>query len=114
MATLHWQGKARKLTSVVEVKTIPLTASPDIKVDWLVNEHCDTLMIEGHVDLDAAAEAIRLEGGNRFPSPRHAYMRYMKAPDDEPVEPEDRFNWRGECRRGDRGAEPVTISVCPT
>lgn len=112
--TLHWQGKAKKLLTAIEVETAVVTSPSGVKVDWLVNEHCDTLFIEGHVDLDAAAEAIRLEGGDRFPAPRHTYMRYMRAPDDEPVEPEDRFNWRGECRRGERGAEPVTISVCPT
>lgn len=83
-----------------------------MEVDWLVNERCDTLVIEGHVDLSAAAEAMRRESnGYAFPAPRHAWMRFMKAPEGELEEGENRFGWRGECKRGDRGAEAVTISV---
>jgi len=115
MGRLYSDGKVKVLTTVVsEVVTYHTTTPQDMEIDWLINEHCDTLLIEGHVDLDKAEKAFLIEGGSRFPAPRHTYMRYMKAPDDEAVEPEDRFHWRGGCRRGDRGAEPVTISVCPT
>lgn len=83
-----------------------------MEVDWLVNEHCDTLVIEGHVDLSVAAEAMKREsGGYVFPAPRHAWMRYMKAPEGELDEGEGPFGWRGECQSSDRGAKPVTIAV---
>ncbi|MBK5052943.1 hypothetical protein IQ289_31660 [Burkholderia sp. R-70006] len=115
MANLYWQGKARKLTSTVaDVAPCIVTIPPGLNVDWLVNEHCDTLVIEGHVDLAVAAEAMRLEGSIGFPAPRHAWMRDMTAPENEPLEAGDRYGWRGECERGARGAEPVTIAVRPT
>ncbi|CAG4900295.1 hypothetical protein [Paraburkholderia gardini] len=96
---LYWQGKATPLTSVVAevIQVTPMT-STGLAVDWLVNEQCDTLLIEGHVDLVAAAQAMHLEGGDAFPAPRHAWFRYMNAPEDEPVEPG--HGWRGECTRG--------------
>ncbi|CAB3754888.1 hypothetical protein LMG29542_02479 [Paraburkholderia humisilvae] len=82
-------------------------------VDWLVNERCDTLVIEGHVELAAAVEAMQREStGYEFPAPRHAWMRYMNAPEYEPVE--SGYGWRGECQRGDKGAEAVTIAVRST
>ncbi len=84
----------------------------DMEVDWLINERCETLVIEGHVDLAATDEVMKREsGGPSFPSLRHAWMRYMNAPKGELEEGEDRFGWRGECQSGDRGAEAVTISV---
>jgi hypothetical protein len=83
-----------------------------MEVDWLVNEHCDTLVIERHVDLSAAADAMKCESsGYVFPAPRNAWMRYMKAPVRELDDGEGRFGWRGECQVSDQGAEPVTISV---
>ena len=107
---LYSHGKAVPLTSVVaEVVDVPPVTSTGLSVDWLVSERCDTLLIEGHVDLAAATEAMSREGGKDFPAPRHAWFRYMDAPEDEPVEPG--YGWRGECKRDDRGAEPVTISV---
>lgn len=115
MANLYWQGKATKLTSAVaEFVPTVVTISPGLSVDWLVNEHCDTLVIEGHVDLELAAEAMRCDGGHDFPQPRHAWMRYMAVPDGELVDSDDRSGWRGECQCGERGAEPVTISVRKT
>lgn len=110
---LYWQGKATPLTSVVaEVVHVASVTSSGLSVDWLVNDQCDTLLIEGHVDLAAAAEAMNREGGKDFPAPRHAWFRYTNAPDDEPVEPG--YGWRGECKHSDSGAEPVTISVRTT
>jgi hypothetical protein len=113
---LYWQGKATKLTSVVAevAPAAVVTRSPGLNVDWLVNERCDTLVIEGHVDLAAAARAMHLEGGTGFPEPRHAWMRYMNVPDGELDESDGRHEWRGECPRGAKGAEPVTISVRTT
>lgn len=111
MARLYADGGAKKRTAVVdESLTAPVTVSSRLTVDWLVNERCDTLLIEGHVDLAAATEAMQRESKG-FPAPRHAWMRYMNAPDDEPVE--SGYGWRGECQHGDNGAEPVTISVRP-
>lgn len=113
MGRLYADGKSKKLTTVIaESWTNVVMARSEMEADWLVNEHCDTLVIEGHVDLSPAAEVMQRESsGHVFPAPRHAWMRYMKAPEGELEEGEDRFGWRGECQRGDRGAEPVTISV---
>lgn len=108
------QGTGTKLTtSTSEVIPSVVTTSPRMVVDCLVNEHCTTLVIEGHVDLAKAAEAIRREDSG-FPAPRHAWMRYMQAPEGELVEDEEGCDWRGECRHSDKGAEPVTISVLAT
>jgi hypothetical protein len=50
-----------------------------MKVAWHVNESTDTLVIEGHVDLGAAAAAMQRESsGYEFPAPCHAWMRYMR------------------------------------
>jgi hypothetical protein len=107
---LYWQGKATPITLVAtEVVRVPPMTSTGLSVDWLVNERCDTLLIEGHVDLAAAADAMQREGGGAFPPPRHAWFRYTCAPEDEPVE--SGYGWRGECKREDPSAEPVTISV---
>ncbi|MBN3785519.1 hypothetical protein [Burkholderia sp. Ac-20353] len=112
MARLYADGKSKKLIAVVtESWSYHVIARHGMEVDWLVNERCDMLVIEGYVDLEAAAEAMQREGGNDFPAPRHAWMRYMRAPEGELDEGGDRNGWRGECQRGDRGAEPVTISV---
>lgn len=113
MGRLYADGESKALMTVVaETWAADETVRDWLEVDWLVNEHCDTLVIEGHVDLSAAAEAMRRESsGVVFPTPRHAWMRYMKAPDGELDDGAGRFGWRGECRRIDRGAEPVTISV---
>ena len=109
MARLYADGGAKKRTAVVaESLTTPVTVSSGMAVDWLVNENCDTLVIEGHVDLAEATDAMQRESRD-FPAPRHAWMRYMDAPEDEPVE--SGYGWRGECQRGDKDAEPVTISV---
>lgn len=111
MGRLYADGKSKPLTMVIaESRTDDVVARPAMAVEWLVNERCDTLVIEGHVDLAAAAEAMQREStGYEFPAPRHAWMRYMNAPEDEPVE--SGYGWRGECLRGDKGAEPVTIAV---
>ncbi|MFM0411236.1 hypothetical protein [Paraburkholderia dipogonis] len=109
MARLYADGGAKKRTAVVnEWRTAPVVVSSSLTVDWLVNERCDTLVIEGHVDLTTANDAMQRECKG-FPAPRHAWMRYMNAPEDEPVE--SGYGWRGECQRGDKGAEPVTIAV---
>ncbi|MEZ0605720.1 hypothetical protein ACAX43_26660 [Paraburkholderia sp. IW21] len=109
MARLYADGGAKKRTALAAKSlTAPVAVSSGMAVDWLVNENCDTLVIEGHVDLAAATDAMQRESGD-FPAPRHAWMRYMGAPEDEPVE--SGYGWRGECQRGDRYAEPVTISV---
>lgn len=113
MARLYADGGAKKRSAIVtETTSAPEAVSAGLSVDWLVNERCDTLLIEGHVDLAAAGEAMQREGSNGFPAPRHGWMRYMNAPEDEPVE--TGYGWRGECQRNERGAEPVTISVRPT
>lgn len=111
MGRLYADGGARKRIAVVsEAPVSAVTVPRGLQIDWLVNEHCDTLVIEGHVDLAAAADAMQRESsGYEFPAPRHAWMRYMRAPEGEPVEAG--YGWRGECQRGDRGAEPVTIAV---
>jgi hypothetical protein len=113
MGRLYTDGKSTPLTIVIaESWTDDVVVRHPMEVDWLVNERCDTLVIEGHVDISAAAEAMRRESsGHEFPAPRHAWMRYMKVPDGEFDEGENRFDWRGECKRSDRGAEAVTISV---
>ena len=111
MARLYADGGAKKRTPVVdESLSASVTLSSGLTVDWLVNERCDTLVIEGHVDLAVATDAMQRESKG-FPAPRHAWMRYMNAPEDEPVEAG--YGWRGECEHCDRGAEPVTISVRP-
>ncbi|MFP3637861.1 hypothetical protein [Paraburkholderia sp. SIMBA_054] len=108
---LYWQGKATKLTTFVPEADAPARPAA-LAVDWLVNERCDTLVIEGHIDLAVASGAMQRESrGYKFPAPRHAWMRYMATPDGELDESEQRHGWRGECQRGDRGAEPVTIAV---
>lgn len=113
MGRLYADGKSKPLLTVIAESWVEdVTPRHGLEVDWLVNEHCETLVIEGHVDLSAAAEAMRRESsGFVFPTPRHAWMRYMNAPHSELDEGEDRSGWRGECRRADRGAEPVTIFV---
>ena len=112
MAPLYADGKSKKLTIVIaESWADHPIARHGMEVDWLVNEHCDTLLIEGHVDLVTAAQAMRAEGGPGFPQPGHSWMRYMRAPEGELDDSEEPFGWRGECPRGARGAEPVTISV---
>lgn len=111
MAPLYADGRSKMVATVVAESWIDdVPACPGMKVDWFVNEDCDTLVIEGHVDLSAADEAMQRESsGYDFPAPRHAWMRSTRAPDGEPIEAG--YGWRGECQRGDRGAEPVTISV---
>jgi hypothetical protein len=111
MGRLYADGRSKRLTTVIAESWVDdVISRHGMEVNWLVNERCDTLVIEGHVDLVAAAEAMRREStGYEFPAPRHAWMRYMNAPEDEPVEAG--HGWRGECQRGDRGAEPVTIAV---
>lgn len=112
MGRLYADGKSKPVTTVIaESWTDNVIARHGMEVDWLVNEHCETLVVEGHVDLVTAAEAMQRESGNDFPAPRHAWMRYMQTPAGELDEGEDRSGWRGECQRGDKGAEPVTISV---
>lgn len=85
----------------------------DLRVDWLVNEHCDTLLIEGHVDLALAARAMRDYAGDSFPAPRHAWMRNTTVPEDKPAVHENANDSRGECDSEARGAVPVTISMRP-
>ncbi len=62
MARLYADGGAKKRTAVVnESLTAPVLVSSGMTVDWLVNERCDTLVIEGHVDLAAATDAMQRE-----------------------------------------------------
>ncbi|UEP39760.1 hypothetical protein LL998_34030 (plasmid) [Burkholderia ambifaria] len=111
MGRLYADGKSKPLFTVVaESWSEDTTSRHGVEVDWLFNEHCVTLLIEGQVDLAGAAAAMQRESsGYEFPAPRHAWMRYMSAPEDEPVE--SGYGWRGECQRGEKGAEPVTIAV---
>lgn len=112
MGRLYSDGKAVKLTRVVsEVVTYHAAALQGMEVDWLVNEHCTTLVIEGHVDLAEASKVMQLEGDPGFSAPRHAWMRYMAVPDGELNESDDRYGWRGECPHDAKGAEPVTIAI---
>ncbi len=77
-----------------------------LEVDWLVGECNKILVIEGHVDLEAAHAEMLNEGGEDFPAPKHAYMHWTDVPEGEVAD-----NWRAICQKGDKGAQPVTISV---
>jgi hypothetical protein len=112
MPRLYADGKAKILTTVVsESWTDHVKIPRGMEVNWLVNEHCDTLVIEGHVDLAEASNAMDVVGGPGFSAPRHTWMRFMSVPDGELNESDDRYGSLGECQRGAKGAEPVTISV---
>lgn len=79
--------------------------APPLLVTYLTSENHKILLIEGHVDLVAAAEAFTREGGD-YPAPCHGWMRSTDVPPGEDVD-----SWREECSAGDVGAEPVTLSV---
>jgi len=70
MARLYAAGGAKKRTAVVdESLTERVAVSSGLTVNWLVNERCDTLLIEGHVDLARATDAMQRESTG-FSAPR--------------------------------------------
>lgn len=77
-----------------------------MNIQWLSSESNRMLVIEGHVDIDAATSAFRLEGGEEFPPAQHVFMRYTNVPDGEEGD-----WWREVCPADAEGAEPATISV---
>lgn len=78
-----------------------------MEVEYLVSEHNKILVIDGHVDLDAALIAFKAECDDpKWPLPTHSYMRWTDVPDGEFAE-----NWREVCKKDDLGAEAVTLSI---
>ena len=52
MGRLYADSKSKKQTTVIAGSWVDdVVARHGMEVDWLVNERCDTLVIEGHVDL---------------------------------------------------------------
>lgn len=111
MARLYADGGAKKRITADYACARQSKPPSGLVVDWRVNERCDTLVIDGHVDLAKAAEAMCREGGAGFSEPRHTWMRYGSVPDGELNESDEPGRWYGECQHGDKGAEPVTIAV---
>jgi hypothetical protein len=81
MGRLYAGGKSKPVMTVIaESWAENVIVRHGMEVDWLLNEHCETLVIEGRVDLSAAAEAMQRESsGHVFPALRHAWMRFTTA-----------------------------------
>lgn len=79
----------------------------ELEVEHLAGDHFTIMVVEGHIDINQAASAMKEQCGSNFNPPEHTFMRYSDAPDGEP----HTDNWREICNKNAKGAEPVTASV---